>query len=274
MIRFQPSTARRSVSPLTDDQIRRAAPSVFATEPWTGVSARYRFIPTSEVVDMLREQNFLPIMAKQSRTRIPGKGDFTKHMIKFRHADMLNTLNVVGDEIPELLLVNSADRSSAYKFLSGIFRLICENGMIVMSDNFGEFKVRHTGDVDLKSQVIDASFQVMEAAPKAMDQINTWRSIELSPPQRLAFAESAKELIDNDNIKATQLIAPRRAADAKPDLYSTFNVVQENLTKGGLRTYTPSGRRSTTRPIKDIGKDVRLNRALWSLTEKMAELVG
>ncbi len=89
---------------LDDDQLRRAAPSVFAVNPWDRMSGRYRMVPTIEVVGMLRDKGFLPVRAEQSRTRVAGKGEFTRHMLRFRHADHLSPL-AVGAEVPELVMV-------------------------------------------------------------------------------------------------------------------------------------------------------------------------
>lgn len=75
---------------LDDDQLRHSAPSVFAVNPWGAMSGRYRMVPTIDVVGMLRDKGFAPVRAEQSRTRIPGKGDFTRHMLRFRHADHLS----------------------------------------------------------------------------------------------------------------------------------------------------------------------------------------
>lgn len=67
----------------------------------------------------------------------------------------------------------------------------------------------------------------------------------------------------------------RRGADRKTDLWTTANVVQENVIKGGVGGISATtGRRMKTRAINSVGEDVRLNRALWSLTERMAELVS
>src|SRR5437588_12282750 len=84
---------------LDDAQLRRAVPSVFAAAPWGAMSGRYRFVPTIDVVGMLRDKGFLPVRAEQSRTRIAGKGDFTRHMLRFRHADHLSPLTVAA-EVP------------------------------------------------------------------------------------------------------------------------------------------------------------------------------
>ena len=71
---------------LSNDQIARLAPSVFADAPHESRSERYQFIPTVRVLDAMRENGFMPVRVSQSRTRVPGKAPFTKHMIAFRRA--------------------------------------------------------------------------------------------------------------------------------------------------------------------------------------------
>jgi len=54
--------------------------------------------------------------------------------------------------------------------------------------------------------------------------------------------------------------------------------MQENAIKGGLRGWSrdKKGRvkRTSTRAIKSIDQDNALNRALWTLAEKMMQLKG
>lgn len=256
---------------LTTDQLRRTAPSIFAAAPYHAMSSKYRMMPTIEVVDMFRDKGFVPVMANQSRSTIPGKGDFTRHLLRFRHADQLASSDA---EIPELVLMNSHDGTSAYRFMAGIFRLVCSNGMIVQSADAGSVSVRHSGLADLRSRVIDATSQIMDEAPKTLAKISKWKNIGLTEGQRTAFAEFALELKDNKSLTARQLLNPRRKEDYKPDLWTTTNVVQEHLLKGGDRGYTPTGRRTKTRPVKSVTEDIRLNRSLWTLAERMAELVS
>jgi hypothetical protein len=66
----------------------------------------------------------------------------------------------------------------------------------------------------------------------------------------------------------------RRPEDRKADLGTTTSVVQEHLLRGGDRGRASTGRRTTTRPVESVGEDLRLNRALWTLTEKLAEAVS
>src|SRR4051812_33679702 len=95
---------------ISRQNLQKIAPSVFATEPWDGVSDSYKFVSTIDMIDMLADEGFLPVLAAQSKTRIEGKRDFVKHMVKLRQAaDVESTL----PEIPELLLRNSHDRGCA-----------------------------------------------------------------------------------------------------------------------------------------------------------------
>lgn len=258
---------------LTHDDLRRAAPSAFSARPWERMSARYRHVPTVEVVDILRDRGFHPVLAAQSRTRIEGKEAFTRHMIRFRHDDYLGPA-AVGSELPELVLTNSHDGTSAYQFHLGLWRLVCSNGLCVASADFGGISVRHSGGSDFTDRILDASFRIVEDTPKTLQTVEAWKGIELSPPQQTALAAAALELIDKPAILPPQLLAPRRSEDAKPDLWTTYNRIQEGVTKGGITTRNERGRRATTRPVKSVTRDIALNKALWRLTEEMAKIVG
>lgn len=54
------SPALRSETPLSDDQIRRVAPSIFADAPHESRSERYSYIPTAAVLTELRKEGFQP----------------------------------------------------------------------------------------------------------------------------------------------------------------------------------------------------------------------
>lgn len=267
------SPANRPTHVLSRDEIRQLAPSVFATAAREDVSSRYRFIPTTEVLDILEDRGFRPVKAGQTIVKVPDLGSFARHVLRFRHETNLAT-NVVGDEFPELVLLNSHDRSSAYQLMAGIFRLVCGNGLVVQSADFGSISVRHSGGKEFGEQVIDATYRVVEETPRIMQSIGEWKQIELKPEQRQAFATAALELKDHKVVTPSQLLAARRVEDKKSDLWTTAQVVQENIVKGGQRGRTAKGGRATTRPIKSVSEDIKTNRALWVLTEQMAQLVS
>ena len=270
-------TMLRSRVPLTDEQIMRVAPSVFADQPHESRGERYAYIPTSRVVQGLRNEGFVPMAVGQSRTRVPGKRDFTKHMLRFRHRDAVD--QIVGQEVPEIVLVNSHDGTSSYQLMGGIFRLICSNGMIV-GDTTSEVRVRHSGNI--LDNVIEGSYEVINDIQRVIPVIDDWKKLHLTYEQRKAYAGAALGLRwDSDEhgnvlapVSATSLLNTRRYEDRKDDLWTTFNVAQENLIRGGLRGEGSTGKRMTTRAVASVTENVKLNRALWSLTSKMAELAA
>lgn len=264
------------LSALTNDEIRQAAPSVFADQPWGNMSDRYKFVPTIEVVDWLREEGFFPVRALQSRSRIEGKAEFTKHMVRFRHSDhMANAVERIGQEYPEITLVNSHDGTASYQFYPSVLRAVCMNGLIVHSHDLEGISVRHKGGKDFHHEIIDASYRIVEETPRTLAQIEEFKQIPLTPPQRNAMALAALELQSSDALQPRHVLQTRRAEDDAGTVWTTFNTLQENMIKGGIRTTHPTThRRSTTKGVKSVSGDVTTNRALWRLATEMAKLAS
>ncbi|MEN6565871.1 MAG: DUF932 domain-containing protein [Veillonellales bacterium] len=259
----------RSHEPLTNDQLIRVAPSIFAAEKHTSRSDRYTYIPTIDVLNGLRKEGFQPFMAVQSRSRIPGKSDFTKHMLRLRRPGEIQL-----PETFEVILINSHDGTSSYQMLCGVFRFVCQNGMVV-GDTIEDVRVPHRGNIT--DNVIDAAYTIMDSVEPIQQSMERFKGVPLALPEAAVFAESALSLkYDEDSapITAGQLLKPRRVVDQDNSLWATFNRVQENLLKGGLRGLTTTGKRTTTREVTSIDNNVKLNKALWTLTEKMASLKG
>ena len=110
------------------------------------------------------------------------------------------------------------------------------------------------------------------------------QTIELSPDEKGVFAKAAMSLKFKESlpVQPFQVLAARRYGDQKSDLWTTLNVIQENLTKGGLRYVLPArttedgtrgrARRARTREVKSIREDTKLNKALWMLAGEMKRL--
>lgn len=267
---------RSNRQPLTLEQIRSAAPSAFAAEAHAGRSSRYSYIPTSQIIDGMMQAGFQPFAAAQSRTAVADKRDHTKHMIRFRTPNAAAL--AVGQTFPEVVLINSHDGTSAYKLMAGLFRLVCSNGMTVADSLVESINVRHTGRVI--EEVTRGSVEIVEHMPKVIDAVQRWRELQLSKAEQEIFADAAHVVrfadadgMVNTPIQPRQLLTPRRHDDNASDLWSVYNRVQENVVKGGLHAYKPGTTQGAhTRAVKGIDQDVRLNRALWTLGEKMAAL--
>jgi hypothetical protein len=264
------SPSLRSDYPLTDDQIHRVAPSIFADAPHESRSQRYAYIPTAAVLAELRKEGFQPFMVTQTRVRDEGKREHTKHMLRLRHASQIN-----GAEANEIVLLNSHDGTSSYQMLAGMFRFVCSNGL-VCGDTVADVRVPHKGDV--AGQVIEGAFEVLSGFERVKESRDAMRAITLDEGEAEVFARSALALkydpTDNKPapITESQILMPRRFDDRRPDLWSVFNRTQENLTKGGLHGRSANGRRQQTRPVQGIDSDVRLNRALWMLADGLRQL--
>jgi|SRR5579864_6721668 len=257
--------------PLSNEEINQIAPSAFATSPWYAQSERYAFVPTSNVIEGMRTAGFLPYNVAQSLSRIADKKFFTKHVIRFRPQDV--SLAQVGDTTVEAVLINSHDGTSAYELSLGAFRLACLNGMMVAEGLTEIVRIRHTGNII--QNVIEATRNILLAAPKVTEAVKLWKTIDLNPSEARLLAEGAHSLRFEEGAVAPEpekLLQPRRYADNGTDLWSTFNRIQENTVEGGLRTYSTTGRRNRTRAVVGIAENTKLNRALWSLAAKMAEL--
>lgn len=266
---------------MTDDDIRRVAPSVFATRPWYAMSAKYAFIPTSEVVSKLRSEGFQAVRAEQSRARIEGKGCYTKHMLRFR--DMRRgdapITSQLGTLYPEIVLTNSHDGASAYRLDAGLFRVVCMNGMVVGCTVGDQIAIHHKGGA---AGVIEATYEVVNRFPSMIREVGVFQRTQLTPEQSLAFADAALDLKfdseeDRPTHAAANLIAPVRAADRGGTLWNALNVIQEKMI-GGVGTRLGrnprTGRRVTMRGTTGISEANRMNKALWTLARKMSELVN
>lgn len=268
--------------PLNLDQLRKLAPSIFAASAHVSRSDRFTYLPTSVIVEAMIKQGFQPYSAKQGNSRIEGKIAFTKHLIRFRSISASGQL-VVGDTIPEIVLINAHDGTSSYQLSAGYFRLKCLNGLMVSEGEHDSIRVHHKGDI--VDQVIEASLQIVDGFERSKASIEEWNALSLTKREQEAFAVSAHELRFGDGqgavdtpITPSQILQPRRPADDGDTLWQTMNRVQENVIRGGLTARAPRderGRRRRlvrSRPIQAIDQDVRLNRALWKLSEEMAKL--
>ncbi len=258
--------------PLSDDQIRQFAPSVFAPSRHTATSERYQFISTAKVLQALRAEGFLPIRALQTNVRLSDRKEYTRHLLVFR--PMSGQCSLVDDLLPEIVLLNAHDGTSSYQVHAGLFRVICSNGLIVSDATFASIKVKHCGS-NVVDDVIEGTYEVVKATPALMGTVEEWRSIALTDQQRLAYAKAALHVRwkeDDAPIMPAQLVAPRRDDDKTNDLFTTYNVVQENIVNGGVRGKTQTGKRTKTRGMNSVTENVRLNKALWTLTEEMANL--
>lgn len=255
----------------TEDQLKKQVPSVFSTEGHEKTSAKYSLIPTIDCVRGLQQAGFCVVDARETRCRLSDNKPFAKHMLRFRKEGLVTAGK--GEYLPEIVMINSHDGTCSYQLKAGIYRLICTNGLIVGNDFFHR-SIRHKGDVI--EDVVRSAGEIIEIIPEAVETIKEWKTISLNDSIRNLYAESAAMLKwdkEDSLIPPQKLLNPKRYVDNQNDLWTTFNVLQENLIKGGVRYFNPNTeRRGSTRSVSSVSENARLNMCLWNLTEKMAQL--
>jgi len=254
---------------LTQEDIKQRASSIFTMTPASNLSANYTHIPTTQVIDDMEKLGWKVTDAKQVRAR-KGMG-YQKHLVVFRNPDVV----INGDDgdtvFPQILLTNSHDGKSAFLFQAGLFRMICENGLVVSTQDFENVRIRHMGYTfaELQEQIKS----MVERLPLTVESLNKMKATVLSEEQAEALAERAVKSRFNDtvseNIKIDlkKLLTPTRPEDNGKDLWSVFNVIQEKIMDGDFEYMTGTKVRKA-RKIKNFKMDLDVNKKLFEIANE------
>ena len=280
------SIAARDGEVLTNSELAAVVPSLFATEAHESRSDRFVPIPTINVLDGLRAADFDPVFAQQARTRVAGKENFTRHMVRMRHKSLTNT----EGRAFEVILTNANDGTSAYKMLAGIFRFVCLNGLFT-GETFAPVHVRHSGATAI-DQVRDGALNILQLAPEALAMVDEMRGTHVTREEAEGYARAAHllrfadkyqedetgKLVCDDYatpIAPVDLLRARRSDDKHATAWHLFNIVQENAIKGGqrglIRGSNGRARRQKVQAVTGIQGAEKLNRNLWDLAEAMVK---
>jgi len=173
-------------------------------------------------------------------------------------------------------MLNSHDGTSAYRLMSGVFRLICLNGLIA-GTMYQDVRVGHTGKVTEK--VIEGAYTVIDQHKAIESSMGEMQEKVLTDHQARAFAIGATalrydETVTTNEVVPDSLLRPRRTEDRRQDLWTVFNRVQENTVRGGFTKYSlnKEGRAVSRRqagPVRNIDGLTAINRGLWAMAEAL-----
>lgn len=262
------------LDPIDRTTLKKMVPSVFAEQPHPKVSGAYKFVKTVDILDTLSENGFQVVQARQSSARDETGIQYVKHMLRLAHADYIGKgIRKVGDVVPEIVLTNSHNRTSAFVLEAGLFRLICSNGLMAAATSFAGARVLHN-DPQIYAHIVSGAEAIQNMTHAvAIPMIEKMQKLRLSKSQQDEFAVAATLLKwgTEKPDQAAQLLAPRRAEDEGDSLWAVMNRVQENAVKGGYRAQDRSGRNMTVHGIKSVDRDREFNLDLWNLTAEIAE---
>lgn len=259
---------------LTEENLKKYAPSVYTLKPSNSVSSKYSFYPTYKIIDDMKKLEWYPVRALENNVRKDDLKGYQRHMIIFRYLKDLNVDLKVNDLIPEVCLSTSHLGKNSFRFSAGLFRLVCSNGLMVSDETFQSIKIIHKKYTI--EQVEDVIFDYIRNLPNIISQIENFKKIRLSYENKIEFIEEILYKYYEKYCKVKSKIDPnvflivRREEDNNNDLWTTFNVVQENWMKGGLTYRDTDGRCNKLKEKKSIKAHIEQNKLLWTILLQFA----
>ena len=251
--------------PLSAKEMMEIAPSIFTTESCDKVSEKYSFIPTTQVIEDLKESGWQVYEVMQANSKYKG-GLYGKHMLRFRNSD----IGKVGDDtLPEIVLTNSHDGRNSFRLHAGLMRLVCANGLVIADETFDQIKIKHQWYT--MEDVNKITKAMTKKIPQLTSNIKKFKTTILDDKTKKQFARLAiktRWINGNDSISVESLLRPTRKEDEGNKLWKIYNIVQEKLIGGGIVYNLPTGRQQTARALTNIDKRIDVNKKLWSLTEE------
>ena len=261
---------------LSNDDIRRVCPMALHTMPTNPeVSDKYVHANTMTVVEDLAKLGWLPVQAKQCRNKKNSSGIRSFHMIAFQNPDVKITKTLdngekIVDTYPRIILTNSHDGFNSFKFMVGLFRLVCSNGLVVCNNQMVDMSIRHINyDFEELRRIVASA---IEQVPDIVNTMNDMRTIMLTDEQKTALATEVvkirKGVEDDENYivdaeVVEDILTPVRNEDNGNDLWTIFNICQEKMIKGGFGFRSATNKLRKQRGITSIKKDMDFNQRLW-----------
>ena len=261
---------------LEDNEIKHLAPVAFKSEMSTqevanlGLSHHYSFVPTMNVVRDLQTMGWDCVDAKQVKARKKSTDGYQKHMLTFEHPKY----KVEGvEEYPQLLLTNSHDGGNAFQLSAGIFRLVCSNGLVIKTEDYGTQRLIHKGySFEAVQEMVEGFIATID---ETMTRITAMKRTQLDKDQMTEFAKQAALLrftsksYNEENIDKVvyidELLDATRKEDDGNAVWEVFNRVQERLVGGNYHYKGTKDKPRKARPIKNFQQSFEVNKKLSEL---------
>ena len=284
MIRFTDNALATSF--LTKEELQKQCPMAFKELPTNpNVSGRYVQANTATVIDDLAKLGWYPVEAKQCRNKKNSSGIRSFHMVAFQNPDIKITKtnddgSSVVDTYPRIILTNSHDGFNSFKFMLGLFRLVCSNGLVVCDNQMVNMSIRHMNYTFEELRMVVKT--AIEEVPNIVNTMNEMRNIQLTDEQKQELATEVikirKGIEENETYEVEQdvvedILTPVREEDNSNDLWTIFNICQEKLIKGGFFNKTNKNKLRKVKSITSIKKDMEYNQRLWLTASRYLKVV-
>jgi len=175
----------------------------------------------------------------------------------------------------EVVITNGHDTNHPLTVTLGVFRLVCSNGLVVGRNFMDPIRIRHVGN-EFYKEVAHAYDKVLAKSEDLAGVLSNMKSAEVPEKKVESFARESFELRMEklptpEQIK--QILTPRRKEDESEDLWTVYNVVQENVIRGNF-TYKVKKTDSLysdyrAKPVMSPQKLIRINSGMWDYAAAM-----
>lgn len=279
MVRFQNDNVASTF--MTEEQIRKVCPLAYVETPTNDkVSDKYVLANTATVISDMERLGWYVVEARQRKGRVDSSGRFSYHMVIFQNPNVKITKTVEGFEgevvdcYPRIILTNSHDGLNCFKFMVGLFRLVCSNGLVIASEQFSDLKIRH---IHYSFEELRALTQkVIEDLPNQVELMTQMKNHTLTREQKFDMATKMYKIrkgvdlteeveINVDEETLEDMLEPQRNEDKTEDLWTVFNILQEKVIKGGYMYCEEGKKPRKMRKITSFVKDLELNEKMFNL---------
>jgi hypothetical protein len=258
------------------------------------MSDKYQHINTAQVLDILKGEGF----EVEGKTSVAGVRDKTREGFQ-KHLTVLKPtfdIPLGTGRGARILLQNAHDGSSSFRLYAGILEFACANGLVLGQFSV-EVRVRHIGFTAQK--VKDALKEVVSSFETQKDIVRQMQNFNPSmlEVQRIA-KEIARERITKREgaydytVTLPSLLEVHREEDEGYDLWTIFNVIQENVLREGFEykfkkdkvkerfcwkqnktiQYTvPVQHNRTTKEVKGLDQQRKLNKMIFEKCYSLIE---
>lgn len=273
----------QNVKPLDAFDVWQSIPAFTTDTPDPRRSDRYGMMSTLEAFGIIQDYGWNPVTARQVQPRKAHSALYGKHLIAFQHDNYADA----EEGKPTILLYNSHDGTSSFRFMVGFYRFVCSNGIIAGSGF--DYRLRHSkANANTFAGMLE---ETISRVPIMLDRIAAMQATPVDTDQVVYFSEKSLDtrwesyynaVAKKDKAPlrgsywtynlANDIVKPKRIADVDDTAWNVFNRVQECIVQGktSVLSYTdkrPEGYFRKARGITSVAATVSVNQKIWDLAQ-------
>ncbi len=238
-------------------------------------SDRFQAIKPALIAEVLDGHGFDLVHLKTGKAKTQDRADFQTTVARYRSRDGF-AIDGLGFDI----IFKVPHLYGSLQGVLGLFRGTCANQLNV-GTHFENVKVKHLGN---PYQELDSLIpRLVAQRSQLVETVKMMQSRDVTPSELIALAQEIASIRLADvkglqKVEVTDLLKVRRQDDAKNDLFSCLNVIQENVFRYGIRYQIENTNEQgivqiqnrTARKVREESvKAIDLNASIWDAATKL-----